>query len=163
MKTLYLLRHAKSSWDHPGLADFDRPVLSTGIKRTKKIIKFLNERDVSVDLIVSSPAIRTLETARMVADGIEYPVEKIVEEPSLYNAELNDFIEVITGTPDDVGSLMVVGHNFTITHVVHLFLGPVIDILPTSGLAGISFATKSWSDIRTVKPVKLFVVSPKML
>ena len=163
MKTLYLVRHAKSSWGHPGLTDFNRPLLDTGIKRNRKIIRYLNEKNISVDLIISSPAVRTLETAKLIASGIDYPIENICQEPVLYEAGLNDYLNVIYDAPDEINSLMVVGHNFTITHVANFFLGPEIEMLPTSGLVAISFDTEHWKEIPSVKPEQLFVVFPKML
>jgi phosphohistidine phosphatase len=163
MKTLYLVRHAKSSWGHPGLSDFNRPLLDAGIKRTRKIIKFLNEKSITVDLIISSPAVRTLATARLIASGIDYPIENIQIEPSLYEASLRDYQDLIFETPDEINSLMIVGHNYTITHVANSFLGPEIEMLPTSGLVGISFDLEHWREIPSVEPRQLFVVFPKML
>jgi phosphohistidine phosphatase len=163
MKTLYLVRHAKSSWSHPGLSDFKRPLIDTGIRRNRKIIRYLNEKGISVDMIKSSPAVRTLETAKLIAAGIDYPVENISREPVLYEASLNDFLDVIYDTADEIRSLMVVGHNLTITHVVNFFLGPEIEILPTSGLVAISFDTEHWKGITSARPEQLFVVFPKML
>jgi phosphohistidine phosphatase len=163
MKTLYLVRHAKSSWSHPGLTDFNRPLIDTGIRRNRKIIRYLNEKSVSVDLIITSPAVRTLETAKLIAAGINYPIENICKEPVLYEAGLHDFLDVIYDTPDEINSLMVVGHNFTITHVANFFLGPEIEMLPTSGLVGISFDTEHWGGLASAMPKRLFVVFPKML
>jgi len=163
MKTLYLVRHAKSSWGHPGLTDFNRPLIDTGVKRNRKIIRYLNEKNVSVDLIISSPAVRTFETAKLIADGIDYPIENINKEHVLYEAGLNDFLNVIYDAPDEINSLMIVGHNFTITHVANFFLGPEIEMLPTSGLVAISFETEHWKEIPAVKPEQLYVVFPKML
>jgi phosphohistidine phosphatase len=163
MKTLYLVRHAKSSWSHPGLTDFNRPLIDTGIKRSRKIIRYLNEKNVSVDLIITSPAVRTLETAKLIASGIDYPIENINQEHVLYEAGLDDFLNVIYDAPDEINSLMVVGHNFTITHVANFFLGPEIEMLPTSGLVAISFDTEHWKEISTVKPEQLFVIFPKKL
>ena len=163
MKTLYLVRHAKSSWGHPGVSDFNRPLLDTGIRRTRKIIRYLNEKHVSLDLIISSPAVRTLETAKLIASGIHYPTGNIDQEPVLYEAGLNDFLDVIYDAADEINSLMVVGHNFTITHVANFFIGPEIEVLPTSGLVAISFDTEHWREISSVRAEKLFVVFPKML
>jgi len=163
MKTLYLLRHAKSSWDHPGLTDFDRPLIDTGIRRTRKIIKHLNDKSVSLDMIISSPAVRTMETAKLIASGVDFPVENIHREPALYEASLRDFLDVIYDTPDEINSLMVVGHNLTITHVANFFLESGVEMLPTSGLVAILFETEHWREIPSVKPEQLFVVFPKML
>ena len=163
MKTLYLVRHAKSSWGHPGLTDFNRPLIDTGIRRNRKIVKYLNDKNVSVDLIISSPAVRTLETAKLIAAGIDYPIENIHLEPVLYEASLRDYQDLIFDTPDEINSLMIVGHNLTITYVANYFLGPEIEMLPTSGLVGISFDSEQWREIPSVETKQLFVVFPKML
>jgi phosphohistidine phosphatase len=145
------------------LSDFERPLIETGIKRNRKIIRYLKEKSVSVDLIITSPAVRTLETAILIAAGIDYPVQNIYREPTLYEAGLNDYLNVIYDMPDEMKSLMIVGHNFTITHVANFFLGPEIELLPTSGLVAVSFDTEHWGEIPSVKPKQLFVVFPKML
>jgi phosphohistidine phosphatase len=163
MKTLYLLRHAKSSWSNPGLTDFERPLMETGIKRTKRIIKFLKEKEIMIDLIKTSPAVRTLETAKLVAAGINYPIRDIWKEKPLYEAGVEDFVNVIRETGDEAKSLMVVGHNFTISNVAQMFLGPSTDIMPTSGLVGISFDTDHWEDITSAETEQLFFIHPKML
>jgi phosphohistidine phosphatase len=163
MKTLYLVRHAKSSWDHPGLSDFERPLLSTGIKKTSQIIKYLKKKNVSADLIISSPAVRAFETAKLIASGIEYPAGNIKPEPSLYNSGIDDYLDVIREIPDDINSLMIFGHNLTITHVANLFLDPGIDLLPTSGVVAVTFDTNEWKNISGAKKEQEFVVFPKML
>lgn len=163
MKTLYLVRHAKSSWDDPVLKDFERPLMETGIKKTRQIIKFLNDKKVSVDLIISSPAVRALETARLIAGGIGYPVENIKIEPAIYEGSADDFLDVICTTPDEINSLMIFGHNPMITYVANLFLDKVIDLLPTSGIAATFFKTDQWNKISEIRPQKEYVVYPKML
>jgi phosphohistidine phosphatase len=163
MKTLYLVRHAKSSWDHPGLSDFERPLMATGIKKTKQITKYLIEKDVSVDLIISSPAVRALETAKLIAAGLDYPIENIKQEPALYEARFDEYLNLIHGIPDEINSLMLFGHNPTITSFANIFLDQGIDILPTSGVVAISFETEHWIKISKIQPEQKFVVFPKML
>ena len=77
MKTLYIVRHAKSSWDQAGLADHQRPLLEKGKKRTKRIIDYLLENNIKADLIISSHAVRALETARIIGYALNYPVDEI--------------------------------------------------------------------------------------
>ena len=163
MKSLYLVRHAKSSWDHPGLSDFDRPLLATGIKKTRQIIKYLIAKRVSVDLIISSPAVRALETAKLIAAGLDYPIENIKQEPALYEARLDDYLNLIHGISDEINSLMIFGHNPTITRFANIFLDQGIDILPTSGVAAISFETEHWIEISRIQPEQKFLVFPNML
>jgi len=163
MKRLYLVRHAKSSWEEPGGSDMDRPLLEKGIKRTMKVIRFLKERAVTVDLMISSPAVRALQTAIMVAKGIGYPEEKILVERKIYDGYYDRILDLIYATANEVNSLMIFGHNPTITHLANLFLHPGVDPLPTTGTICISFDTEKWESIPSVEPVNEFIVFPKML
>ena len=74
MKTLYLVRHAKSSWEEPGVSDADRPLIPKGLKKTQLIVDFLLKRETKIDLMISSPAVRAYETAKLVAAGLDYPL-----------------------------------------------------------------------------------------
>lgn len=163
MKTLYLIRHAKSSWDEPGLPDIERPVIENGVRKTKRIIAFLNEKGILADLILSSPATRAFQTAVMIAEGTGYPVDRIRVERKIYEEYYDRILDLIYATPNEVNSLMVFGHNPTITHLANLFLNPGIDALPTTGVACISFDTNAWEKIPSVEPRREFIVTPKML
>ncbi|MGA2824446.1 MAG: histidine phosphatase family protein [Bacteroidales bacterium] len=163
MKKLYLVRHAKSSWEEPGGYDLDRPLLEKGIKRTMKVIRFLKERAVTIDLMISSPAERALQTAILVAQGIGYPEEKIRVERKIYDGYYDRILDLIYSTANNVNSLMIFGHNPTITQLANLFLHPGVDLLPTTGIICISFDTKKWESIPSVEPVNEFIVFPKML
>lgn len=163
MKTLYLVRHAKSSWDHPGLSDAERPLMTKGIERSQRIIGFLNERKVSPDLYVSSPAVRAFETAKLFAVGMGCPIEKIVIEQRIYDGYYDRILDIIYATPNDKDSLMMFGHNPTITNLANLFLHPGIEDMPTSTVVAIGFKTPKWEEIPNAKSQQLFIVSPKML
>ncbi|MCX6247919.1 MAG: histidine phosphatase family protein [Bacteroidetes bacterium] len=163
MKKLYLVRHAKSSWEEPGESDLERPLMEKGIKRTQKINRFLNERGVKIDLMISSPAERAFQTALMIARGIGYPEEKIVVDRKIYDGYYDRILDLIYASPNEVDSLMIIGHNPTISHLANLFLHPGVDLLPTTGTVCISFATDKWESVPSVDPVSEFVVFPKML
>jgi phosphohistidine phosphatase len=163
MKKLYLVRHAKSSWEEPGGSDMDRPLLEKGIKRTMKVIRFLKERAVMIDLMISSPAVRALQTAILVAKGIGYPEDKIRVERKIYDGYYDRILDLIYATANEVNSLMIFGHNPTITHLANLFLHPGVELLPTTGTICISFDTEKWESIPSVEPVNEFIVFPKML
>jgi phosphohistidine phosphatase len=163
MKTLYIVRHAKSSWDFPDLPDVERPVIEEGIFKTKKIAIELKKRNVSVDLIISSHAKRALETAKMIATGIYFPVEKIEVSKDIYEVGMDDVFDMIFEVNNDVQSLMIVGHNPTFTQIANYFLQEEIDIIPTSGVISINFETNNWADIKKVKHKINFILFPKML
>ena len=163
MKKLYLIRHGKSSWDEPGLPDMKRPVTESGVRKTDRIIKYLNDHGITADLIISSPAERAYQTAVQVAGGIGYPVDKIKVDRKIYEDYYDRILDLIYATPDDVNSLMIFGHNPTITHLANLFLHPGIELLPTTGVACISFNTDKWEKIPSAEPTSEFVITPKML
>lgn len=163
MKTLYLVRHAKSSWEEPGIADIDRKLIPKGIEKTKLILGFLQQRSTTVDLMISSPAVRAFETARLFAAGLKYPVSKIITDRKIYDGYYDRILDIIYGTPNDAGSLMIFGHNPTITNLSNLFLHPGIDSMPTSCVVALSFNVDKWEMIPSTEAIREFVVFPKML
>jgi phosphohistidine phosphatase len=163
MKTLYIVRHAKSSWDFPDLPDLDRPIIEKGIYNTKKIAAELKSRKVIVDHIISSHAKRARETAKIIAAGINYPIEKIEISEHIYEHSDDDVLEVISGVDDDMISLMIFGHNPTFTQLANRFLEDQIELLPTSGVVSINFETDRWSEIPEVNHKTNFKIFPKQL
>jgi phosphohistidine phosphatase len=161
MKTLYIVRHAKSSWEHPDLADHERPLLEKGKKRTKLIIDFLLEKNVRVDLIISSYAVRAFETARIIANALKYPEENIQKSETIYHGGVDDQFNLFYDLSDNVESLMVVGHNPTFTNFANYFLDKKIDWLATSGIVCIEFNTTTWDKIFDAEKKTKFVATPK--
>jgi len=163
MKTLYIVRHAKASWDFPELPDIERPIIEKGIYNTKKIVIELNKRKVVVDLIISSHAKRALETAKIIATGIYYPIEKIETSKGIYEVDMYNILDIISEVDDDIKSLMIFGHNPTFTHIANYFLPEEIEILPTSSVVSIEFEMNKWTDIKQAKHKINFTLFPKML
>lgn len=163
MKTLYIVRHAKSSWDFPDLPDIDRPIVDKGINNTRKIVIELNNKKVQVDLLISSHAKRAYETAKIIATGINYPVEKIEVRKGIYRVDRDDIFNILFALNDNIDSVMIVGHNPTLTQFANLFLDKKIDILPTSGVISISFKINNWIGIIKAHPKTNFTLFPKLL
>jgi len=163
MKTLYLIRHAKSSWEEPGTKDIDRPLEEKGIRKTQLIMEYFQKNNISADLMISSPAVRAFETAKLIAKGIGYPVKNIKLDGKIYDGHYDKILDIIYGTPNEISSLMLFGHNPTITHLANLFLDPGIDMLPTTGVVSISFDTDKWEKVPETEPKKEFIIFPKML
>jgi phosphohistidine phosphatase len=160
MKQLYILRHGKSSWEQPLAADFDRPLLPKGEKRTRKIAAYLLEKGMIPGLIVSSPAKRAAQTARIVADLLN---SRIVFDENLYHAHSAAIADIIAAQSDDTGSLMIVGHNPGLTSFANEYMQAEIDWLPTSGLAAATFDTGKWTDLPLAGIVNSFVITPKTI
>jgi len=147
MKTLSLLRHAKSSWDDPALDDFDRPLNPRGRRDAPEMGRRLKARGEIPDLIISSPARRALATARMVAREVGIPEARIIEEASLYHAGAGTILSIVRSLESLAGHLMLVGHNPGFNDVANSLSEARIDNLPTAALFQVEFDVDDWSDV----------------
>lgn len=147
MKTLYLLRHAKSSWDNPELRDFERPLSERGSRDVPIMAERFVEDHDSVACIISSPAVRAKTTAKLLAKGIGYPQDDIVSNPELYFAGSGMFLKAASLVDESMDSAMLVGHNPAITEFANDMTGADIDNIPTCGLVKMHLPIDSWSDV----------------
>ncbi|MBX7127472.1 MAG: histidine phosphatase family protein [Cyclobacteriaceae bacterium] len=144
MKTLYLVRHAKSSWDNPGLDDRDRPLNERGLKDAPKMARRLKERDAAPGLLLSSPAVRALETCKMIAAGLGMPATAIHTDARLYHAGRRTLMEVVQSLDDKYRSVMIFGHNPGLTDFVNQLLDEDIENIPTCGVVAAELDLKHW-------------------
>ncbi len=163
MKTLYLVRHAKAALGSHEGSDIDRQLLEKGLKRTKQVIDYLHDKHTVVDLIISSPAVRAHETARVLAHALNYPLENIKIERTIYEGDADKIADLFYDLSPKIDTLMIVGHNPSITNFANLLLHKPIDYLPTSGLICIQFDANLWDEIWQAKIITNFVVTPRML
>jgi len=163
MKTLYLCRHAKSSWDDPGLADEERPLIPLGISKTMLVARFLKEKDIQPELMISSHAVRAYETARIIAKELGYPRLRIRVEPVVYEGSGENLLDLISGIDNRIESVMIFGHNPVITQTANFFLHPRIEEIPTSAVVGIRFDTDNWERISMSAASKDFIIYPGLL
>jgi phosphohistidine phosphatase len=147
MKTIYLVRHAKSSWKYPDLDDFERPLNKRGRKSAPFMGTILKKLKVRPDLILSSPANRAAMTARIIADKISYPLEKICFSESIYQFSANALIDVVKHLDDVVNKVMLVGHNPALTDLANYIGDQPIDNIPTSGVFCADLDIPSWAKI----------------
>jgi phosphohistidine phosphatase len=162
MKTLLLLRHAKSSWKHPELADHDRPLNKRG-KRTAPLMgALLQDEDLIPDLILCSSAVRAHATALLVAKACAYAGE-IKQTRKLYLAEPQDYVEVLRQVVEKHARVLVVGHNPGLEALIETLTGEAM-AMPTAALAQVELSLKRWSDLETDTACKLVKVwQPKGL
>lgn len=146
MRTLFLVRHAKSSWGNPGLRDISRPLNERGLKDAPAMGKLLNKLGLVPDLLVSSPAKRALTTAQYFADAFRIPEESIVLNPDIYEAFVAGIIRIIGTLPDSAQTAMLFGHNPTFTDVANRFSSEFIDNIPTCGVIMIESTASSWAE-----------------
>jgi len=163
MKTLYLVRHAKSSWESPGLADDQRPLLPKGVDKTKLVAEYIIRKKGKIDLMISSQAVRAYDTAKVMASCLDYPVKQIQKDRRIYDGPYDRLLDLIYGTSKDVDSLMIIGHNPLITQLANLFLHPGIEDMPTSAVASITFETLKWEEVPASKSELKFFITPKQL
>ena len=163
MKTLFLVRHAKSSWDAPGYSDELRPLLEKGEKKTRLVADYLIKEGIKTDLMISSQAVRAYETAKIMAACLDYPVKNILKDRRIYDGPYDRMLDLIYGTTNDVNTLMIFGHNPLITQLANLFLHPGIDDMHTSAVVCINFHTGKWEEIPASKSELKFYIFPKML
>ena len=160
MKTLFLVRHAKSSRDDPSLPDRERPLDDHGKRDAPKMGKRLAKRDVKPDLLLSSPALRALTTAQLIAEEIGYEPNDIVVDDRLYASGADDLLAVIRALDNKLDRIMLVGHNPEFTDLAHRLSSEIVD-MPTSAIAEYHFDTKAWTDIGEVEPTKTILDYPK--
>jgi phosphohistidine phosphatase len=110
LKSLYLLRHAKSSWDKPDLADHDRPLASRGQRAAARMAVHIRTANVHPELVLCSSAVRALQTYRAIAPALAPSVELSVED-ALYGASWADLLERLQVLPERVGTVLLIGHN----------------------------------------------------
>ncbi len=147
MKTLYLVRHAKSSWKYPNLDDFERPLNKRGRKNAPFMGKILKKLKVAPDLIISSPANRAAMTARIIAAKINYPLEKIRYSETIYQFSEDALIHVIKQLDNSVNKAMVVGHNPATNGLANYIGDRPISNIPTCGIYCLDLDISSWAKI----------------
>jgi phosphohistidine phosphatase len=147
MKTLYLVRHAKSSWKYPNLDDFERPLNSRGRKNAPFMGKVLKKLKVAPDLVISSPANRASTTARMIAAAINYPLGNIRYSEAIYEFSEKALIHVVKQINDAVNKAMVVGHNPALNGLANYIGDQPIGNIPTCGAICVELDISSWAKL----------------
>lgn len=147
MKNLCLLRHAKSSWKLRSLDDFDRPLNNRGIRDAPFMGEILLKKNIFPELIISSPALRAITTAKIIAEKLKYPVSNIKKDKNIYEASALDLLSVIKQTNNKLKFLILVGHNPGITYLINLISDTRLDNLPTAGIVCLKKEVDSWEEI----------------
>ena len=161
MKTLYLVRHAKSSWKYPDLDDFERPLNKRGRKNAPFMGRILKKLKVAPDLVISSPANRAATTARIIADSIDYPLEKIHYNETIYGSSEYDLVQVIRQVDNAVNQAMLVSHNPALTDLANTIADTAISNIPTCGVVGLNLNISSWVKIGEQRGKLKFFEFPK--
>jgi phosphohistidine phosphatase len=161
MKTLYLVRHAKSSWKKAHLADIARPLNSRGKRDAPFMGTLLYEKGIKPDVLISSPAKRARKTAFAFAKALAYPKSEIQLNPTVYEASVQDLFSVINNWDNQLDSVMLFGHNFSYTYFANLYAKPPLDNVPTAGVVAIEFEVDEWKEVTNKNGKMLFFEYPK--
>ncbi len=151
MKSVYFIRHAKSSWDDPSLRDIDRPLNKRGLRDAPFMAKMLRAKGIKPDRLVSSPARRAFSTARFFAEELGIAKEEIWLDKRIYEAYPEDVLGILQELPDDYKLVLAFGHNPTFTGVANFFADEYISNVPTCGIFRVDAAVISWADFREGK------------
>lgn len=146
MKTLYFVRHAKSSWDDPDLDDIERPLNKRGLRDAPFMATRLQGFGVTPDRIVSSPATRALTTAHYFADALGVDPDSIVIDEQIYLVNARSLMDRIRTWPAEWNTVLLFGHNPTITEFTNLHNQGRIDNVPTCGICKFESPIKDWAD-----------------
>lgn len=144
-RTLYLIRHAKSSWDNEAQRDFDRPLNQRGLRDAPAMAKKHAESGVVVDHIISSPANRAFTTSQYYAHAHGVDVNRIAQNQAIYNAGVDDLLKVVCGIDDQYSCVLLFGHNPGISMLV-AYLSQQSVSMPTNGVARLEMEIDHWQE-----------------
>ncbi len=147
MKRLYLIRHAKSSWDDPRLPDFERPLNDRGKRDAPRTGRRLAQAGHRPDLMLSSPAKRAFGTAKRVARALGFRKGDIARDTRLYHADESQLLQVVQAQPDEATSIMLFGHNPGLTEFATLLCRYPFGNVPTCGVVCIDFPVDRWKQV----------------
>ncbi len=147
MKQLIMVRHAKSDWGDFNLKDFDRPLNARGHKNAPEMAKRLVDKKLAPHLIVSSPALRALTTAKYFAAAWQIKPELIKTELSIYEAPIKNLLKVVSDLDNQHDKVALFGHNPGLTDLLHYLTGEYIGNMPTCSVAVIEFPFDDWKMI----------------
>jgi phosphohistidine phosphatase len=161
MKRLLLIRHAKSSWKHPEVADVERPLNKRGKKDAPMMGQRLARQQINLDCILSSPAKRAIKTATLIAKELGFPSKNIAINPQLYAADVADLLTVLQQIDDAYNRVMVCGHHPGITRLSAYLTNDPIEKIPTCGMVCIDCAIDSWTELAQGRGTVVFFDYPK--
>jgi phosphohistidine phosphatase len=144
MKTLTLVRHAKSSWHDTDLSDRERPLNKRGLRDAPIMGRRAIEAGIRPSLIVASPAVRAWTTAKIFAAELGYPVEFLQREDKIYLASLDSLLEVVASQDPGFNNLMLFGHNPGLTDFANYLSPGLTTNLPTAGVVSVEIDRDDW-------------------
>lgn len=161
MKTLYIIRHAKSSWEYDELHDLERPLTERGVADALLMANVLMKKNITPGLALSSPALRALTTARIICDALGFDKNKIVLHADLYFKEIPEIVSVIKEKGMQHDAVFLFGHNPTFSNFAHACTKTFTDMIPTCGMVAVQYDIDSWQLMELTKGRLEFFEYPK--
>lgn len=164
MKTIYFIRHAKSSWDDPGLRDHDRPLNPRGMRDGPRMANRLLRLDVVPDGILTSSATRAQQTAAFFREAFKVADKHVIVDPTLYHAWPDAIVKSIKKLPDSWDTALVFGHNPGYTELTNLLQNDLyIGNVPTCGISGAKAPITEWKDFNLADARRFVYLYPKQV
>jgi len=163
MKSVLVIRHAKSSWSDPGQPDFDRPLNERGKLDAPDMAKRLLDKSITIDAFISSPAKRARKTASLFAAAYKHDKENLILVPELYQAAPHNLFDAIAKAPPAAETIAVFSHNPGITEFVNMLTEVRIDDMPTCAIYGVKAPIKSWAEFKEATKSFWFFDYPKSM
>jgi phosphohistidine phosphatase len=161
MKTLVLIRHAKSSWKDSSLADYDRPLNKRGKRDAPLMGEVIAAKNLLPDLFWVSPAKRATKTAQKIAQQMGYDEQQIIYQDCLYFGGKQKILELIQAQASQTQTIYIVSHNPDLNDLAEYFLGNFMPNIPTAGIVAFEFEVESWAQIGKGQAKMLFFEYPK--
>lgn len=161
MKTLIMVRHAKSDWGNETITDLLRPLNNRGYSDAQILAKQLAQKTAPPQLWLTSPAIRAYSTALLFAEAFNYDAEKLVLNKKIYEANVKTLQTIVTGIADNIETAFMFGHNPGFTKFFNQFSDAFADNIPTCGVISLSNDVLSWKDFLSTKVKNDFYLYPK--
>lgn len=146
-KQILLVRHAKSDWENFNLKDFDRPLNTRGFANAPEMGERLFSKNILPDAIVSSPALRAITTAQLIANKINFDPQKIIQNPNIYHATEINLLTIVNHFNNALNFVAIFGHNSGISEFANYLTHTNTYSLPTCGMVLITFDTDDWAAI----------------
>lgn len=160
-KTLFLVRHAKSSWDDPDLADLARPLNKRGKRDAAAMAQRVAHRSSRPELIVTSPATRARRTAEAMAAALGFEPESLVVDRRIYDATVTPLLEVIRSLDARHARVMIVGHHPGLSDIVNALANAKVEKMPTCSVAEVRCEVATWADVREGGGALIELLTPK--
>ncbi len=163
-RDILLIRHAKSSWDDPNLADFDRPLAERGLREAPIMASELAKHRLPIDLVIASPSMRTRQTLEYFRTALQIPESRIVWDSTIFHSSADNLLRILSTLDDSVRHVVLVGHNPSMTDLSNaLQSDTLIENVPTCGIVHLRGDWSSWNEIRDRKGKLELFLYPKLL